>query len=214
MGRTAIDLTGQRFGRWMVLERVWRSDSTQTLWLCRCDCGNMGILNTRNLRSGKSKSCGCLQKEAVSKSNTIHGMRNTRLYTIWLKMKNRCQNSNHKDYHLYGGRGITVCNEWQQFEPFYEWAMSNGYSEDLTIDRINNDGGYSPDNCRWATVKEQANNKRNTCWVTYNGETRTLSEWSELVGIKHSVLQSRICKLHWDIEKAFTTPVRRKVRRE
>ncbi len=208
----AIDLLGQRFGRLEVIARNGVNAYGAAMWLCRCDCGNTVTKRGSALRSNHTKSCGCLHDELssmrITKQNTVHGMSNTRLYEIWIDMKKRCHNINHWAYSRYGERGIAVCKEWQIFEPFYKWAIANGYSDNLSIDRIDNDGNYEPSNCRWASRKVQANNKSNNVRYKYEDNNYTISELSDMFGISYQTLRSRIENYGWSVEKALTTHVR------
>ena len=163
-----IDLTGQRFGRLVVLERA-ESRGGATYWRCQCDCGNIREVYAADLRSGKHKSCGCAKHD--NKASLVHGGVGTRLYRIWLGMKQRCLNERNRDFPLYGGRGITVCEAWRtSFPAFRDWAMQNAYANNLTIDRIDVNGNYEPSNCRWVTMAEQNQNRR--CCKTYKNEDR------------------------------------------
>lgn len=166
MSRKSENLTGVRFGRLTALEICGIDKTGSTKWKCICDCGNTKIVCASSLKKGNTKSCGCLAKEvsrelAKNLPRYKHGKRYTKLWYVWQGMKQRCFNSNNKNYKYYGERGITICDEWKNdFNAFYEWAITNGYTDNLTIDRINNDGNYEPSNCRWVTNAEQQKNKR------------------------------------------------------
>lgn len=200
------DLNNQKFGRLTVHSRKWCEEKKRHLWYCQCECGNFTYVPTSDLLSGKTKSCGCFRKEVTSAKRKTHGMSNSRLYGIWNAIKARCTRKTNVQYKDYGGRGITICDEWlNSFEAFCEWSMANGYSDDLTIDRIDVNSNYCPENCRWATEKEQSNNKRNNHLLTYNGKTQTLQQWSNEVGIPEDTLLYRI-QSGWALEYALTLP--------
>ena len=199
-----IDLTGQRFGRLIVVSRA-ENVGKKTAWLCRCDCGNTKIVHGWSLKSGQTRSCGCLSNETRGRNPITHGQSYTRLYTIWIGMKQRCYYQKHKHFKRYGGRGIAVCDEWRDdFRAFHDWSMANGYEERLTIDRIDNDGNYAPSNCRWATYSEQANNMSSNRIIEFGGEKRTIKEWSKITGIPHPTITGRLNR-GWTIERALNT---------
>jgi hypothetical protein len=208
-----VDLTGQRFGRLTVLYRkdiFKKSGKKETAYMCKCDCGTERCIVAYNLKNGHTVSCGCQSLENRTKARTTHHLTGTRIYRIWRGMKTRCENKNDYHYEWYGARGIKVCEEWQTFEPFYDWAMANGYKENLALDRIDNDGDYEPSNCRWATQKEQSNNTRRNRQIVHNGVSHTLAEWADIANIRPITLAYRI-KSGWDMDKALNTPVRRSV---
>lgn len=194
------DLTGKKFGNLLVIE--YKNNGK---WLCKCDCGNEKIIRGNNLKRGLTKSCGCYNKETTSNRFKTHGLTKTRLYRIWHHIKERCYNSNNNAYKNYGGRGIKMCNEWlSNFVNFYNWAISNGYNDDLTIDRINNNSNYEPKNCHWVNRTYQTRNRRNTIKFTFENESKTLQEWAGIKNIKYHTLYQRVYKLNWSIEKAIT----------
>lgn len=182
------DLTGQKFGRWTVIKYIGNSK-----WLCKCDCGNIKVVQGGSLKNGNTQSCGCLQKEKASFIMKKHGLYKSRLYKLWRSMKNRCQFKTNLSYKNYGGRGIKVCDEWlNDFMNFYNWAMANGYKDDLTIERIDVNGNYEPNNCKWINNIEQAWNRRSSYFITYNNETHCLAEWAKIYNIKYNTLWARI----------------------
>ncbi len=188
-----LDLTGQRFGRLVVIEEAGHSSDGRVQWFCKCDCGKTTVSTTTNLKRNHTRSCGCLNEENHFKHGKRTRTNSHSLYGIWDNMKQRCGNSNATLYHRYGGRGITVCQEWREdFQAFYNWAMANGYQDDLTIDRIDNDKGYSPDNCRWITKKANLNNTSQNAFIELNGERHTIAEWSRITGISRKAIDYRI----------------------
>lgn len=204
----AKDLTGQRFGYWTVLYRA-ENKGDRAAWYCRCDCGTERVVSSALLLSGESLSCGCYNRKMSSIKGSTHGMSGTRIYSIYQGMKDRCYNPNNKKYHLYGGRGIKVCDEWlgeQGFIHFMKWALDNGYDKSLSIDRYpNKDGNYEPSNCRWATYEEQSNNLKTNHLVTYKGETHTIAEWSKITGINKNTLWYRV-QNSWSEDRIFSPP--------
>ena len=191
-----LDLTGKRYGRLTVIKEVERirypSGIPDRMWECVCDCGKIFRCNTGRLRSGNTKSCGCLRKEIASKKSYKHGGSKTKLYRIWDEMNGRCHCKSNKPLKNYGGRGISVCDEWRNdFSAFRLWAISNGYQEGLTIERVNNNGNYSPDNCKWIPRSDQPRNRRNCHLITYNGETKTLSEWSRELHVDRECVRNK-----------------------
>lgn len=198
------DLTGQRFGSLTVIARGENTKSGKATWVCVCDCGKQKekSVTAYDLTSGKVRSCGCLYFVSNKGRRKTHGKTSTRLHQIWCSMRQRCNYPYSKAYRIYGGKGVTVCNEWNDFQTFYDWAMANGYRDDLTLDRIDGNGNYCPSNCRWATMKEQQNNRLNNIRFSVGGVERTLTEWSEASGIPRATLEWRV-KHHWAENELF-----------
>ena len=182
-------------------------------WICRCTCGTVLVVESSNLKGGVSTSCGCYQRERASdagKSNTRHGMSDSPEYSTWRRILDRCYNPKNDSYNRYGGRGIKVCNRWcTSFDNFYK-DMGGRPSNHHSIDRIDNEGDYTPDNCRWATPQEQGNNRGNNRRLTYNGQTMTITQWAHKAGISIETLSSRLDVHKWSLERAITEPVKRR----
>lgn len=202
-----IDITGHKYGRLTVLYEDLEYLGRGRKWVCKCDCGTIKSYFMSNLRSKRNtpKTCGCIFHDGTLKKGT-HNMRNSRLYCIWRSMKQRCLVTTSTAYHNYGGRGISICQEWiDNFKSFRDWAYSSGYSDNLTIDRINNDGDYCPENCRWISKKAQCSNKRTNVFFEYNGEIHTLTEWSEITGLNRHTIAYRI-NHNWPKDKILIEP--------
>lgn len=207
-----IDLTGQRFGRLLVIGRAENTQGRKTKWICQCDCGKRAAVETANLKSGRQKSCGCLRNEKslirIANYNKEHqSSRQKRIYKIWLSMRNRCYRKNHMAYPWYGGRGIRICEDWTNYETFERWALLSGYGPGLTIDRIDVNGDYTPENCRWVTRKDQAYNRRDNHRLTFQGETLTITEWANRIGCTPTCIYYRL-SAGWTLEEMLTAKSR------
>lgn len=199
-----IDISGSKFGRLLVIRRH-SMKGRSILWECQCDCGGIRITRAPDLKNGKTLSCGCLLKELLLTRNSRHGMSNTRIYEIWSGMVKRCTNPKAIGWKYYGGRGIVVCEKWLSFEGFYE-DMKDGYSDNLSLDRYpDTNGNYELINCRWATEKQQANNRTDNHLIYYNERTQTLAEWCEELNINYKLTENRL-RNGWSAENAFTMP--------
>lgn len=193
--RNIIEMTGLRFGRLVVLRRDGNSPCGSAKWLCKCDCGKEVSVTGTCLRRGGTVSCGCYGADIRKSFGVKHGKSYTRIYSIYSKIIQRCYNKNSKLYKNYGYRGITMCDEWRNnFQAFYDWAMANGYTDKLSIDRIDNYKGYSPDNCRWLTPKEQGRNLRRSVYLTINGETKLLMDWCTENNLNIQTVRNRVAR--------------------
>lgn len=209
-----IDLADRRFGRLVVIRRaedhIQSNGRHRAMWTCKCDCGKEVAVAGDNLRGGLTQSCGCLQKERASKTCAKHLSTDSRLYNVWSAMKRRCCNHTVPEYLLYGGRGISICDEWKDdFGCFQSWAIENGYNpkanrSECTIDRVDVNGDYSPENCRFVSQQEQMNNVRYNHRLEYNGETHTIAEWARLYNMSYSKLSQRINRYGYTVEQALT----------
>jgi len=198
------DLTGKKFGRWTVIKDERRKDGKA---LCRCECGVERLVSKKSLKRKISQSCGCLAHEKIIGTNITHGGSKTNLYQRWQGMRNRCFNKNVKNYKYYGGRGITVCDEWLTFGPFKKWALVSGYSKSLSLDRIDINGNYDPSNCRWVTMKEQMGNTHRNIMV---GDI-CLTEYCKKNNLPYGTIRRRIAD-GWPVEKAISMPVKKQNR--
>lgn len=195
---------GDTFGRLVVEKRC----PEKRKWRCRCTCGHVTYVNPYSLNTGETRSCGCLRADVARQRSIRHGQSTHRLYDVWTEMKKRCNRPSSKSFVNYGHRGIQVCDEWQHFGPFFAWASENGYKSGLVIDRKDNNGPYSPDNCHWTTMSVNCNNKRNNVRMSAFGELKTLTQWARDVRcvVPVNVVRQRVQKLRWPLESAILTP--------
>ena len=206
--KKVIDLTGQKFGRLTVKGRLENRDKNgRVVWRLLCDCGNEVVFDAGRFKYGNTASCGCLRKELVGDDHRTHGLSKTPIYNCWLSIKKRCYNEQNQDYHLYGGRGIRVCDRWMKFENFY--ADMGERPEGMSIDRIDYNGDYTPENCRWATATQQARNKRNTKVVEYGGITKPIRDFCDELSLNASTVMTRLNQQHWTVDRALSTPTGR-----
>ena len=200
----ARDISAQTFGRLTAIARISDKAKKRVLWLCVCDCGTEHVVRADHLYAGLIRSCGCLRIESSREKETTHGLTGTSEYMSWTGAKGRCHNEQDAKYEYYGGRGISVCKRWDTFEQFLK-DMGNRPTQKHSIDRIDNDGDYTPENCRWATMKEQCRNRRSNHLLTYDGETLCITEWEEKMGVSRGLIRGRVFA-GWGIEDAITRP--------
>ena len=208
MPKKSENLIGEKFGMLTVISQSNSNKQKRRMWICRCDCGKLKekAVTTHDLKSGAVRSCGCLYYKSNKLNSKKHGKTRSRLFVIWSGIKSRCTYEKNIEYKNYGGRGITVCDEWaKDFMTFYNWSMANGYQDNLTIDRIDNDKGYYPDNCRWVTMREQQNNRKNNRKIMYENKEYTVSKLSEKLNIPYATLLWRINN-GWKLEELSLTP--------
>jgi hypothetical protein len=205
--RRTKDLAGQRFGRLLVLGFIGRNKHGQAMWLCKCDCGEHFATLGASLLRGRTQSCSCLSRDIIIQRNFRHGLSHTPEHIAWTHIIARCENPNEIGYKDYGGRGIAMCERWRQsFKNFLE-DMGPKPGPEYSVERIDNEKGYSPKNCKWATPTEQSNNKRNNNFLEYNGERLTMAEWARKIGMAYGTFQMRV-KLGWPMEKILTVPIK------
>lgn len=206
-----LNLTGQKYNRLTALYFTGKKTKRghNNIWMCVCDCGSLVEVDTASLRSGATKSCGCYTRDRMAQLNKTHGGRNERLYLVWMDMRRRCNDPKDANYKFYGARGISVCKEWEDYAVFREWACQSGYDKTAkrakcTLDRIDVNKGYCPENCRWVDMVIQQNNKRSNLYITYNGKTQTAAQWEREIGLPRCVVAKRI-RRGWSIERALST---------
>ncbi len=210
------NLKGKKFDFLTVLDFAYKDKYYNEYWLCQCNCGTKKVIRKSHLLDGGTISCGCYVSNRITRANKINakygGLTKSRIYTIYQGMLSRCLKPSTNGYKRYGGKGLSVCKEWlESYLNFYHWAIANGYSDGLTLDRINNHIGYEPSNCRWVTKKEQARNMLTNKYITYQGETLCMKAWAERLNINYNTLQSRLGKYQWSVKRAFTTPTKNKI---
>lgn len=204
------DISNMRFGRLVAIESFKKWNCNKYFWKCKCDCGKEIECLGSNLLRGNTNSCGCLKNDMVADLRKKHGMSKTRIFKIWVGIRKRCTNKNCKAYSYYGGRGISVCERWNDFNNFYQ-DMKDDYKDDLTLDRIDSNGNYEPSNCRWVSVKHQNSNRRTNVFIEFNGETKTLAQWQKKTGVGYKTISNRI-KAGWDIKDAlFKSPMNKRM---
>lgn len=207
------DLRGQKFNRLVVISIEPKERLKEREWLCLCDCGNKIIVKAARLKNGHTKSCGCWNRQhakEMGRSNAIHGLSATKLYSVWNGMVTRCERVNSKYYPHYGGRGIKICERWRKDFLAFVADMGPSYQRGLTLERIDFDGDYSPENCRWATLIEQARNKRDTFWVEYKGKRMSLPDAVEKYStVSYKTVADRIRRYGWSVEQALLIPIRK-----
>lgn len=216
MGRKVKDLSGEKFNKLRVVELSHRDKSGKIHWTCLCDCGNITAVYGGHLKSERTKSCGCIKVELLqnTKPGIKHNLSNTSEYNIWHSMKKRCYDPNNQSYKNYGGRGITVCNEWiNDFKQFFK-DMGPRSSPQHSINRKNNNDNYKPDNCEWSTLEEQNNNKRTTKKITYKNQTKSLKNWCDELSLPYNTVFARLNRYKWSIQKAFENQIKKHINYE